>query len=131
TLAPATMHGASPGDPLWLLEEKGLEQDGSYAFLRLVKMTDVDSAAPTFTDYYVPMTGYTITPFPGDTQGQVTTALDTRILNVDWRDNQLVAAQNVGIASDMNVHAAWYEISTAGATPTLVQQGALAPADGV
>ena len=101
--------------PLWLVEEKGLEQDGSYAYLRVVAMTNVLSATPTFTDYYVPMAAYTITPFPGDTQGQVTTALDTRILNVDWRNNQLVAAQNVGIASDMNVHAQWYEIGTAGA----------------
>src|SRR5205807_7751389 len=53
------------------------------------------------------------------------------ILNVDWRNNQLVAAQNVGIASDMNVHAQWYEIGTAGAAPALVQQGTVAAGEGI
>ena len=33
TLVPAVMHGSSPGDPMWFVEEKGLEQDGNYAFL--------------------------------------------------------------------------------------------------
>src|SRR5262249_52054647 len=94
TLVPATMHGSLPGGPLWLVEEKGLEQDGSYVFLRVVQMTNVLSATPTFTDYYVPVPGYTITPFPADTLGQVTTTLDTRILNVDWRNGLMVAAQN-------------------------------------
>src|SRR5262249_38693063 len=70
--------------------------------------------------------GYTITPFPADTLGQVTTTLDTRILNVDWRNGLMVAAQNVGIDSDISVHARWYELSTIG-TPALLQQGTLVP----
>src|SRR6266481_2287665 len=131
TVAPATMHGAAAGGPLWLVEEKGLEQDGSYAYLRVEQMTNVLSDTPTFTDYYVAMAPYTITPFPQDTMAQVTTAVDTRILNVDWRNNEMVAAQNVGIDTDVDVHAQWYEISTDGAAPTLVQQGTIAPADGV
>jgi hypothetical protein len=131
TMAPATMHGAAAGGPMWFVEEKGLEQDGSYAYLRVVQMTNVLSDSPTFTDYYVAMDPYTITPFPQDTQAQVSTVLDTRILNVDWRNNEMVAAQNVGINADVDVHAQWYDISTAGATPALVQQGTIAPADGV
>src|SRR5207245_941437 len=102
TLVPAVMHGSSPGDPMWFVEEKGLEQDGSYADLRVVKMTNVLSATPTFTDYYLPMDAYTLTPFPQDTADTlsagvaVSFALDTRILNVDWRNNEMVVAQNVG-----------------------------------
>jgi hypothetical protein len=131
TIVPATMHGSSAGGPMWLVEEKGLEQDGSYLNLRVVKMTNLLSSSPTFTDYYVAVAPYTITPFPGDTLGTVSTALDTRILNLDWRNNQMVAAQNVGIASDTNVHAQWYEIATGGTAPSLVQQGTLNPGAGI
>jgi hypothetical protein len=131
TLVPATMHGSSAGGPMWFVEEKGLEQDGSYANLRVVKMTNVLSGSPTFTDYYVPVAAYTITPFPSDTVGTVSTALDTRILNLDWRNNQMVAAQDVGIASDTDVHAQWYEIATGGTAPALVQQGTLSPGAGI
>jgi autotransporter-associated beta strand protein len=131
TMVPATMHGSSTGGPMWFVEEKGLEQNGSYADLRVVKMTNVLSGSPTFTDYYVPVAAYTITPFPSDTVGTVSTALDTRILNLDWRNNQMVAAQNVGISSDTDVHARWYEIATGGSAPTLVQQGTLSPGAGI
>ena len=131
TIVPATMHGSSAGGPMWLVEEKGLEQNGSYQNLRVVKMTNLLSSSPTFTDYYVTVAPYTITPFPGDTLGTVSTALDTRILNLDWRNDQMVAAQDVGIASDTNVHARWYEIATGGTAPSLVQQGTLNPGAGI
>jgi hypothetical protein len=130
TMVPASMHGATAGGPLWFVEEKGLEQDGEYLNLRIVQMTNVLSNNPTFTDYYVTVPAYTITPFPGDTQGQVSFVLDTRILSVDWRGDQMVIGQDIGIASDTNVHAAWYLVSTSGSAPALVQQGALAPAAG-
>jgi protocatechuate 3,4-dioxygenase beta subunit len=130
-MVPAAMHGTSPGDAIWFVEEKGLEQDGSYADLRVVKMTNVLSATPTFTDYYVPLGAYTITPFPEDTMGQVSFVLDTRVLNIDWRNNEMAVAQDVGIGIDTNVHARWYEISTAGASPTLVQQGEVNPGPGI
>ena len=43
----------------------------------------------------------------------------------------MVIAQDVGIESDMNVHARWYEISTAGPTPSMVQQGEVDPGPGI
>jgi autotransporter-associated beta strand protein len=131
TLAPATMHGATAGGPMWFVEEKGLEQNGAYQYLRVVKETNVLSATPTFTDYYVPIAAYNITPFPSDPNAQITTALDTRILSVDWRGGTMVVAQNVGIASDVDVHARWYQISTSTSAPSMIQQGTIAPADGV
>jgi hypothetical protein len=127
TLVPATMHSANPGDPMWLVEEKGLEQDGTYRNLRVLKMTNVLSNTPTFTNFYVPVSPYTITPFPTDTISQVTTTLDTRILSADWRGGELVASQNVGLSTDTVVHARWYELSTAGTAPSLIQEGDLSP----
>jgi hypothetical protein len=131
TLVPATMHGTSAGGPMWLVEEKGLELGGGYSQLRVVKMTNLLSNSPTFTDYYLTVNAYTITPFPSDTLGEVSTALDTRILSLDWRSNQMVATQNVGISSDTSVHARWYLISTSGTAPSLSQQGTLSPGAGI
>jgi hypothetical protein len=125
------MHGSTAGGPMWLVEEKGLEQDGSYADLRVVEMTDLLSSSPTFRDYYVAVAPYTITPFPGDTQGTVSMVLDTRILSLDWRGGRMVATQDVGIPADTDVHARWYEIATGGSAPSLEQQGTLAPGPGV
>jgi hypothetical protein len=127
TMVPATMHGSVTGDPMWFVQEKGLEQDGQYLFLRIVKETNVLSSNPTFTDYYVQVDPYTITPFPNDPLGQVTSTLDTRILSVDWRGGTMVATQDVGIPSDMLVHARWYVLSTSGSAPSLIQQGTLNP----
>jgi hypothetical protein len=127
TMVPATMHGSVAGDPMWFVEEKGLEQDGQYLFLRIVKETNVLSSNPTFTDYYVQVDPYTITPFPNDPLGEVTSTLDTRILSVDWRGGTMVATQDVGIPSDMLVHARWYVLSTSGSAPSLLQQGTLNP----
>src|SRR5262249_49142409 len=37
SMVPATMHGSTAGGPMWFVEEKGLEQDGQYLNLRVVK----------------------------------------------------------------------------------------------
>jgi hypothetical protein len=133
TMVPATMHGALPGAPMWFVEEKGIEQNGDYNNLRVVEMTNVLSNTPTFTDFYVPVASYTITPFPNDTNGQVSTTLDTRILSADWRKGMLVACQNVGVSTDTTptVHARWYELNLAGTAPALLQQGTISPGDGI
>src|SRR5262249_13773094 len=44
-----------------------------------------------------------------------------------WRGGTLVATQDVGILSDMLVHARWYVLSTNGAAPSLIQDGTLNP----
>jgi hypothetical protein len=131
TMVPAEMHGSSTGDPMWFVEEKGVEQDGTYQYLRVVKATNLLTSTPTFTDYYVQVAPYDVTPFPSDSQGQFTTALDTRILSADYRNGQIVAAQDVGILSDQDVHARWYELDVSSGTPSLVQQGTLNPGVGV
>jgi autotransporter-associated beta strand protein len=132
TMVPATMHGATATDPMWFVEEKGVEQDGTYQYLRVVKMTNYLSASPTFTDYYVKVTPYTISPFPEDPLAQITTAIDTRILSLDWRKatGHMVACQNVGLDADNNVHARWYLLSTAGTAPALMDEGDTNPGGG-
>src|SRR5438105_5822341 len=129
TMVPATMHGASATDPTWFVEEKGVEQDGTYQYLRVVKMTNYLSVSPTFTDYYVKVTPYTISPFPEDPLAQITTAIDTRILSLDWRKatGHMVTCQNVGIDADNNVHARWYLLSTASTAPALMDEGDTTP----
>jgi len=52
------------------------------------------------------------------------TTNDSRVLNAEWRNNRLVAAQTVGVNSDSQAHARWYEFSTSGAT-SLTQQGTI------
>jgi Ca2+-binding RTX toxin-like protein len=123
TMVPATMHGTQAGGPMWFVEEKGPEQDGTNLYLRLVKETNVLSATPTFQDYYVAITPYTIPPFPTDPTAVITEAVDTRILCADWRNGRLVAAHTVGLDSDFVDHARWYDINTNSPTPTLLQEG--------
>ena len=53
---------------------------------------------------------------------------DTRILNVEWRGDRLVASQTVGISG--NARARWYEFDTSG-TPSLTQQGTISPGAGI
>src|SRR5260370_6890865 len=67
TLAPATMHGAFPGDPMWLVEGAGGNSNGDAiggAVVKVVQMTDVLSANPTYTTTPLPVTPYPIPPRP-------------------------------------------------------------------
>jgi hypothetical protein len=133
TMVPATMHDAQPGAPMWFVEEKGAETNGTFSNLRVVKMTNMLSNNPSFTDYYVPVNPYLAPPPPFDTLGQVTTALDSRILSADWQSGRLVACQDVGLPTDPNgdTHAAWYDLTTNGAAPSLLEQGAISPGAGI
>ena len=126
SLVPATMHGSKPGDPMYFVEENSYE-DGSN--LRVVSATKLLSASPSFTDTIVGVAAYTAPPSAQQPGGTIPT-LDSRILNVDYRDGLLVAGQNVGLSTDTDAHARWYELSVSG-TPSLVQQGTIAPAPGV
>jgi hypothetical protein len=110
-LIPARMHGDS----------------GNLEYF--VQMADVKShtinviaATNYLTSMALAPTTITVAPFsasPG-TLGVPQSGIDDRMLSVDWRNNLLVAAHNVGVKS-LNL-ARWYEFSTNG-TPTLVQQG--------
>jgi hypothetical protein len=112
TLAAASMHGSASGDPMWLVEEAGY---GNGSAIRVVKMTNLLSPMPLFTDFDLTVGAYTVPPNatqPGE--GLIQTN-DSRILNAVWREQRLVAAHVVGIPSDSEAHVRWYEINTAAA----------------
>jgi hypothetical protein len=133
TVAPATMHGASTSDPMYFVEEK-LDSSGNPTgnALRVLSETNLfttpsftstDVSLPTADDYLAP---------PSASQKGSTTLIqtnDSRILNVEWRDNHLVAAQTIGVSADSLAHARWYEFDTS-ATPKLVQDGTIGVGSG-
>src|SRR5262249_35268583 len=79
-----------------------------------------------FTDTVVPVSPYAFPPAAQQPGGFIETN-DTRIPNAEFRDGLLVADQTVGLASDSDAHARWYEIDGSG-SPTLVQDGTISPA---
>jgi hypothetical protein len=116
-LAPAVMHGAAPGSPMWLIEEN---QDNHN--LRVVRMTNELSNNPSFNDSVVGVPSYANVSPPLQPNGTaITTNLDTGVLNAAWRNDELVASQNVG-RGGLTV-ARWYQFSLANDNPSFVQSG--------
>lgn len=122
TMWPATMHGASAGAAMYLVEEAGFANGSK---MRVVKLTDKLTATPTFTDTDITVASYTSPPAAKQPGGGKLDTGDTGVLSVDWRGDRLVATQTVGLVKHKEAHVRWYEFSTAGATPTLTQQGTL------
>jgi hypothetical protein len=131
TLMPAVMHGANSGAPLWFVVESG---DALGSDIRVVKMTDV-LGSPTFSETDVTVTAYEFPPNaeqPGSSTnaGRIQTN-DSSIISAAWRDDRLVAAHAIGLASTSQSHVRWYEFDTSGSSPTLTQQGTLNPGVGI
>ena len=131
TLAPATMHGSTastPGSPqpMYFVEEK-LDSNGNATgnAIRVVTATNLLTGSPAFqfTDLAVAGYGQPATATQKGSSALISTN-DSRILNAEWRDNRLVASQTVGVSTDSQAHARWYEFNTT-ATPTLTQQGTI------
>jgi hypothetical protein len=119
TLAPATMHGSTPGGPMYLVDE-----GASFGVIDVVKMTNVLSNSPTFTETAINVTSYSEPPLAAQPGGTIETN-DSRILNAAWRGDRLVADQTVGVGGV--AQARWYEFNThGGGTPTLTQSGNVA-----
>jgi len=124
TLAPATMHGSSTGDPMWFVEESIF-----FNTIRVVKMTNIMSITPTFTDTDITVAAYGFPPSATQQGGGfVIETNDSRILNSEWRSDRLVAAQTVGLSG--TARARWYEFDTS-STPSVTQQGAINPGSAI
>ncbi len=119
TMAAATMHGSQSGDPMWFVEEAGYANGNA---IRAVRMNNVLSATPTFSDYVLSVDSYDLPPSAVQPGGTFNTN-DTRILNAEWRDNRLVATHAVGLSGEATVR--WYEMDTSGGVASLDQQGTL------
>jgi hypothetical protein len=120
TLAPATMHDSRLGGPMWFVES-GSETFGST--VRVVKMTDVLSSTPTFSDQVITVSPYSEPPSATQRRGKKIETQDSRILNAAWRDDRLVASQTVG--EKRAARARWYEFDTSGDMPVLTQSGTI------
>ena len=124
-LTPATMHGAAPRAPMYFVEENTI---GDGNDLRVVAAADLLSNSPIYTDTIVPVDPYTEPPEASQPTGPIITN-NSEILNAYYRDGLLVAGQNIGLTTDTDAHARWYELSTSG-SPSLVQDGTISPAPG-
>jgi hypothetical protein len=109
-LLPANMHGDSGGTEYFVqMADDTKNQIGVITatnYLTAINLTPTILTVAPFTQN---------TPYPGDTFP------DDRMLSADWRGNMLVAAHTVGLGA-RNL-ARWYEFSTSGTAPTIVQQG--------
>jgi hypothetical protein len=124
SMIPARMHGAVSGGPMWFVETSW--SGGSS--IDVVKMTNVDTANPSYADNNLTVNSYSNTsssPQPGGTVGIV----DSRTLNVEWNNNNLVAGFDSMSGSD--AAAAWELFGTSGSSPTVLQQGVIHPGSGV
>ncbi len=126
---PAPMHGSQPGDPLYFVRE--VTRFGGDS-IDVIQMTNVLSDNPTYTDTIIPVTPYLKPPRAVNPNGSADT-FENFFLNADWRDNRLVATQDIGVDDGTNVivRARWYEFSTAGDAPSLTQEGDIDQGPGV
>lgn len=112
------MHGSLPGSEAWFVE------NGNSQSMVVTRMTNVLSAAPTFTDTTITVPTHNNAPAFRQPGGTIT-SFDQRVLSVAWRNNTLVAAHIVGVGGV--ARARWYDFNTAGSTPTLNQSGNVNP----
>jgi hypothetical protein len=128
-MVPAQMHGAGAGGPMYFVEEAGY---GNGQAARVVTMSGVLTASPTFTDNNITVPTYGFPPSALQPGGSVNTN-DTTFTMADWRNGKLVSTQNVSEPDDgfSTARVRWYEFDTTGATPTLFQEGSIHPGPGI
>lgn len=120
-LAPASMPDAVPGGPEWLVQESGTGNS-----IDVIEMTNVLSAAPTFTTFTLPVNPYSIAVPELNQDGTPILApgfTDSRIMNAGELNGNIVADHIVSNAAGNLDQVQWYEINVSSGTPTLVQQG--------
>ncbi len=125
TLAPAVMHNANPGDPMWLVETGS----GSTR-IRVVEMTDILTDTPTFQTFSITVPAYGTMPSPAQPNGSGIVTFDTLMINASYNNGLLVAGHSIGAGG--LAQARWYEIDLVDYdTPTLVQVGNVDQGPGV
>jgi hypothetical protein len=123
-LIPARMHGSVTGGPMWFASSSW--SGGSS--IDVVRMDNLLSATPTFTDTSVAVNSYSNPPAATQPSSTVD-ASDSRTLSVEWNSGHLGVAFDAAAGSD--AVAAWYEFNTGGSQPVVSQQGVIHPASGV
>lgn len=143
---PARMHGAKPGDPMWLVEETAfgngilLNKQNQVNEVSVLRLTNLFAPTLTLTNYPLPVEPYTypsgvrtFTAYAANQPGGILVpALGADMQSVAYRNGVLAAADQVGNANDSPLpHVRWYLFDTTGPTPVLTQQGTLNPGAGV
>jgi hypothetical protein len=126
TMTATIMHEAAPGDPMYFV----YANNNSGSSIDVVKMTNVLSANPNYTDSTVTVNSYAApptSPQPGGTS--VNERDDARMRASDWRGNRLVVSHDVDAGGVPGV--SWYELNTSASTPTVTQQGVIHPGAGI
>jgi hypothetical protein len=121
---PARMHGAGAGT-LYLVQENGFENGRS---IQVDKVTNYFTTTPTVTRTNLTVTSYSVAPAAVSPGNSNLDTGDTRINSAAWRNNTLVATQDIGTNGVSAVR--WYVFNTSG-TPTLSQSGSITPGSGI
>jgi hypothetical protein len=132
TLAPASMHSTSPGDPMWFVTDGHGSSAGST--ITVFRMDNPFSASPTFTPSILAVTAYGAAPNPRQPSGSLgnQTSLGTRFYFSGLRTvsgvTHLVSAHAAGAGG--GVQAQWFDIRVSGAL-AMLQQGFINQGAGV
>ena len=138
TLAPASMHGATAGAPMWFLGDGHTGGGGSS--INVIRLDNPFSTTAVVTSPFpiaVPSFGSTPNARqPGGTLGGLSgsshpdnTSLGTRFYFSAWRTvggvAHLVSAHAIGNGTGVSTR--WYDFTITNGTPTLLQQGNVNP----
>ena len=134
TDTPASMHGATSGQPMYFVES-ATTFPGPYTDAHVLTWANPLDTTSSFTDSDITVSSYN-DPTSADQKGstdQIQTN-DIRILSVAWRGNRLVATHAIDNASG-DPSARWYDFLTdptnPTSTPTLTQSGTINQGSGV
>ena len=130
TLAPASMHGAAPGAPMWFLGDG--HGGGGGNTINVVRLDNPFSAAAVIsTSFSETVASFGNAPNPRQPSGSLgtSTSLGTRFYFSGLRSvggvTHLVSAHAVG--NGTGVESRWYDFNVTTGTPTLIQQGTVNP----
>jgi hypothetical protein len=132
---PAQMHGDTTGGTAWLTSTFDAADFGGTSNSILVsKLTNYLSNSPhwTVTTLTVPTT-YAGPLYYADQPGGIINVFpSTTATQLQWHNNQMVTAQAASTPADGfgYLKGLWYEVSTHGGTPRLMQEGLVDPSPG-
>jgi hypothetical protein len=128
-MVPAQMHGDTAGTTMYFIEENGYENGSS---ILAVTMTNILSNSPNYVYTPISVDPYGAPP-PAAQPGGSSVTNDTTFTQLDWRNGLMVTDQTVSVPDDnyATARVRWYELSTTGPSPSLVQQGTIDAGPGV
>lgn len=130
-MPPAQMHGDYTGGVEWFVSTDGTDSGGSS--IRVTRMTDYLTNAPSFTYTSLPVTQYQSAQRADQPGGGVTVFPNTTTTQVQYHNGHLVTAMASSTASDGFVYpkGLYYQVDVSCGAPTLLQEGVIDPGAGV